>query len=323
MLALNCKIKVGSFVFYSVSEVKIISTFRQFTDECYITLPRKVEWEGKNIHLGDEGLIKASDKVTVELGYDEDLKTEFSGYLRQVGSGFPIKLSCEDEMYKLKKETVSPKEFESAKLRDVLAYILPADILSNAKIDDINLGRFLIRDNVSVSKVIKEIKDQYHIFIFFRDGKLCAGRPVWTEYQKEHKFIFGHNIINDELKYIREEDVKLRVKAVSILEDSTKLEVEVGDKEGSLHTVKVNYVDNKSDLEKLANKRLEALKFTGMHGRFTAFGVPSVKQGDIANFTDELEDSDEREGRYRIDKVVKEFGVSAAYKQTIHIGAKM
>ncbi|UVP09466.1 hypothetical protein NXW52_16290 [Bacteroides ovatus] len=52
-------------------------------------------------------LLSAGDQVKIELGYDSNLYTEFEGYISLIGWGVPVTIRCEDEMYNLKRKTVS------------------------------------------------------------------------------------------------------------------------------------------------------------------------------------------------------------------------
>ncbi len=322
MKRIVCDIKIGSFRFYSVNEVKIESTYRRLIDTGRIVLPRRTSWQGKSVNLGEEGLIRPFNVVKVWLGYDDELRLEFQGFVRKVHAGSPVVVECEDDGYILKQTAVEPKSWPVATLKEVAEHVLPNWMFRNASIDDINLGAFNIYSNVTAAKVIQEIIDQYSIYAFFRGGGLYIGRPVWDEKQETVDFTFGYNIIDDgrRLKFHDPEEAKIRVKAINVKEDGTKLQEEVGDDGGTLHTINVNYLDSTSELKALAQRRYEALKKTGLTGSFEAFGLPRVKHGDIINFNDLLNDTDERTGKYVVEGVTKQYGVSSGYKQLIKLG---
>lgn len=87
-----------------VTEVEISRDMEKLTDECKITLPKKIKWDGKA-----EIPVQRGDSVKVWLGYDGDQQFAFAGYVRDIGFKTPVVLSCEDEMFKLKQQTTVKK----------------------------------------------------------------------------------------------------------------------------------------------------------------------------------------------------------------------
>lgn len=304
-----------------ICEIQIISTWRSLTNTCKLTIPRSVKWEDKNIRLGDGSLIQEGNKITVELGYDDKLNVEFEGYVKTVGAGFPIVLDCEDNAYLLKKHKVENKDFQTSTLQEVIEHCLPAGISFEAA--DVKLGRFIINNTPTAAKVFDEISRQYNLPFFFRDGVLLAGLPYWPDKSIESTFKFGFNIISDNLQYVKEEDLQLRVKSIGIMADNTKYEASVGDESGELRTFYFYNVDDKVKLKEFAEEQLKQLKYTGLQGNITGFGIPVIDQGDICHIIDELEETKEREGKYQVEKVVTRFGYSSGFRREISLGRKV
>lgn len=323
MLKLSCKVVIGSFTFYSIVECSIDTSYTQLIDVCRIHLPRRTTWKGLPVYLGETGLIKPYAAVEVWLGYDGKLQREFSGFVRKVYAGTPVVVECEDDAYILKQTKVLPKAFDQTTLKEVLKYVLPPWMYELATIDDVNLGKFIIYSEVTAAKVLQEIMSQYHLFAFFRDGGLFVGRPVFDEGQKEHSLTWGYNIITDPraLDYMHDDENLIRVKAISVLKDNTKLEAEYGDDGGTIHEVNVNFIDNETDLKEMAKRRYEVLKRPGMRGSVEIFGIPRLKHGDIINFASVLEDSGECTGKYVTEGILKTFG-SNGYKQLAKLGGR-
>ena len=91
-------------VIYTISSVHIESSWKMLTDSAEIVLPRRIKYfAGKDL----KELLSAGDQVKIELGYDSNLYTEFEGYISLIGWGVPVTIRCEDEMYNLKRKTVS------------------------------------------------------------------------------------------------------------------------------------------------------------------------------------------------------------------------
>ena len=87
MLRLNSKITFTSkatgdeIVFDFVNNVEINTSYENLTDTAKITLPRKLNFDGKPIVVGVTSLFKRGDKVKIELGYFPNLRTVFNGYI--------------------------------------------------------------------------------------------------------------------------------------------------------------------------------------------------------------------------------------------------
>lgn len=335
MFEINCKITIADTTgaekmqITEIGELQIVSGFRQLTETATFVLPRRVKIAGRIQLLDDAGIFREGDRVEIAAGYDGQPETLFNGFIRRIGVSFPIQIECENEAYRLKKMTVKPKEFKAAKLKDILEYVVPADI--PVKASNMNLGRFLIAQTVTVSKVIETICAQYSTFAFFRGGTLYVGVPFWTDYQKIIPFTYSQNIVNAAgLRYLRAEDAKIKIKAVSLTADNKKLEVEVGDSDGALRTFHYNDIQDKTDLKKTAERILAQIQYDGLQGTLEVFGIPVVRQGDAVDldfarveYMEGLRENDRRNGKYLVEKVVTKIGFSSGYRQMIDLGKKL
>ena len=135
------------------------------------------------------------------------------------------------------------------------------------------------------------------------------------------------NIISDSLKYTLAEDVKVCVKATSIQEDNTKIEVTVPAEAETnpseyeqRHFLLPGYTDAAS-LKEAAEKTLAEYKTDKMEGTLTLFGIPFVRKGDVVRLTDK--DRSERDGkRFRVDAVTYSFG-TGGYRQEVTLGKRV
>ena len=321
MLKLTSEIKIGKYKFKNIHTVEITRSLRSIIDRCTIIIPRKVQFNKQNIHLGSSGMLRRGMAVTVKLGYDDQLTEVFSGVLKHVGAGFPVRLECEGAETALKLQQVKPRTFTSATLEDVIKYILPKGMTYQAV--DVSLGEFRILTETTASQVINAIVSKYALPIFTRGSKIYAGTTAWEDIITTHELAFGHNIIDHKLKYIREEDLLIKVKAVSILKDSKKVEATVGDENGDVRTIHFYNVSDKKKLEAQARDILDELKYSGMQGTVTTFGEPFIQHGDAVKLTDTLDLIKEKEGTYRVEKVVTRFGIGHGYRQVISLGKKI
>lgn len=321
MNKLSSEIRIGKYKFTNICTVTITRSLRQVIDRCVIVIPRKVQFNKRNINLGSSGLLQEGMEVTVQLGYDDDLTEVFKGVLKNVGAGFPVVLECEGEETALKNHQVKPKQWKSATLEQILTYILPAGMTLQSA--DVQIGEFKILKEVTATQVINVLSSKYSLPIFTRGSVLYAGTTAWDEIRTTHELAIGNNIIGHKLKYIKEEDVKLKVKAISILKDSTKVEATVGDEYGDVRTLHFYNMTDEKKLEAQAKAILDELKYSGMQGTVETFGRPFIQHGDAVEVTDNLDVIKEKEGTYQVEKVITRFGIGHGYRQVVSLGKKI
>jgi len=315
-MKLTCNIKIGKYAFTHVVELTVNTSIDQLTDTCTIELPSKLSWKGKTIALGTDGLIKTGDRVIVKIGYDNGLQTVFKGYLKHIKPGVRVKLTCENEMYNLKQNPIT-KSYKSTDLASLLQDILPSS--TTIKPVNMELGQILI-NNMTPAKVLEQLQTDFGIFSYFKDETLYSGFAYWPDDAATHILKFKHNIIDDSsVEFIREEDVKIKVKAVSIQKNNTKIEKEYGDPDGDLRTLHFYDVPLAS-LESVAQEEIKKLKYTGLKGSLMIFGEPYVIKGDVVAISDP--DYPEKDGSYLVKSVEYRFG-TRGYRQKIELGPKV
>ena len=113
---MNSHIEIGTFVFRDrINSVTTKSSWKALADTASIKLPNlKRLADGKRA----EDLIHVGDTVVIKLGYDGKLQNEFTGYVSSIKPTIPLEIICEDEMWQLKRRTVT-QSWRSVKLREV------------------------------------------------------------------------------------------------------------------------------------------------------------------------------------------------------------
>lgn len=324
MLRLQSKITFTSktdgteIVFDFVNQVEIETSYENLTDTAKITIPRKLNFDGKPIAVGVDSIFKRGDTVKIELGYFPDLRTVFEGYVSKVNPKTPIVLECEDKMFILKTTIISKYSKTSVTLKNLLTDII-GDVVEFRTLLDVELGSFKV-SNASVAKVLDTLKSDYGFYSYFVNGVLNVGLAADSSDTQTIEYKFEENIIDDSsLEYQRSEDMRLKVKAVSInSSDNSKIEVEVGDEDGALKTF---YTQNATleGLRQFANLKLTEWKYEGFSGSFTTFGEPYVRHGDTAKLISDK--FPEKNGLYEVVSVKRLLGMDG-YKQDIELGIK-
>ena len=320
MLTLKSNITIGDYTYNGVVEFNAQSTWETLTDTASITFPRKVEWQGKELATGDSPLIRRGDPVLVELGYDQGSDViyraiVFRGFVTSIHATIPIVVDCEDAAWLLKQQTLK-KSYKDAQLSDLLKDLLPSTVPSEGP--QVRLGPFRI-SNATPAMVFEKIREKYFLKSWFRAGKMYCGFAYLPALQSRHTIRFDQHVVENDLKYVNEEDVKISLKIISVSPDNKKTEYQFGDPDGEVRTV-YYYDKNASDVNHMGSQEIERLRYTGYRGSLTIFGDPFVQHGDVLDIHDPF--YPERDGSYLVKSVEISFG-SGGFRQLLTLDIKV
>lgn len=304
MKAMVSEITIGDYIFDNCHSVEITSGWQKLGDTAVIELP--------NIGGNLASKLKPGDAVEVKLGYDDLLVTEYTGYVVRVSPSTPVRVECLDEMWQLRQQTVS-MSWKSTTLAEVLKYIAPDALLD--QVPQMTLAPFRL-DQVTRAEALEGINEQYGLAVYFRGPKLFAGLPYTEQGVAKEYYHFQRNCLMGDLSYRRAEDVRVKVKAVSIKPDNTRIEVTLGDNDGELHSL-TYYNLTVAELNQQATEQMKRLRFDGYSGNFTAFGQPNPVHGAVVELHDDI--YPERAGNYYIDQVRTTYG-QGGYRHIITLG---
>ena len=308
MKAHNIKATISGLDFTFGHSISVESSWENLTDTATFVCPSQLKFQGQNIASGTS-LFNVGDPVKLEMGYNGEYD-QFEGFLNQIKPGTPLKFMIEDSMWKLKQTTVD-LSYRNLNLQELLADISPIPYQSA----DVTLGKFRVQ-GLTPAQVLKLIKDEYSLYSWVRNGKLYAGLAYWPDLGRSHIFKFRVNVIESNLTYRKQTDIKLRAKAISFLQSGEKLEASVGDPSGELRTLTYYNIESEQELKDLAAKDLEKYKFEGWMGNFLTFGQPYVQHGDIVSLIDP--DRPDLNTKAFVKKVKRSAGVDG-YRQRIYL----
>lgn len=338
MLRPKVEITIGNIKFGYVTNYSGSDSWEQLTEKYTIVMPNKLRFKGESIVNNKtstgESLFKRKDPVTIKFGYFPNFQTIFEGFVSKIIPDSPLVIECQDAMYILK-ETSHTLSLKAPTLNELISEIVKDDDgndLIGFETIDTTLGPFRISNANAVQVLDKLRGDPYGFFSFIQDGILKVGFAFNPGGGKEHNFDFERNIISHSLEYLREDDVKIAVKAVNLSKDQKKTERHIFfDSNGTITTseaapagaeIRTLFFNNTSleDMVAAAERKLPELIYEGWRGSFLTFGEPVVKHGDVAVLKSRR--YPERDGKYLVKGVSPSGGVGG-FRQKVELDAKV
>ncbi len=298
----------GEFVSEKIVSAEITRDMEKLTDECKLSFPGKKSWDFVPVSRGD--------KVTVALGYKKP-ELLFTGYVREIKDKAPFTMTCEDEMYALKLQQTEKKAYTSVTLSQLLSdQNIPYKI---NVMGEQSLGQYRVTED-TVAEMLSSLQKN-GISSFFRlinkEPVLYSGVIFDRDSTPSQVFETGVNIINDDdLNWSRAEDQKIKLTAISLLPDNSKIKIEVGDDDGEARTVNT-YNKTEAELREWAEQELDRIKVDGLTGSFQTFGHKIVDILDVIG----MKIDGEKKGVYQVKKNVIKFGTSG-FRQEITLGLR-
>jgi hypothetical protein len=314
MFRLTSKINIADrWRFNGMVAVEVVSTWDALTDTATLTVPKKIQWEDKPLVFSDNPILKKGNPLSINVGLNGRNAEWFNGYITAIHAGKETTIDCQDAMFLLKKGTFT-KSYEKAKLSQILKDMMPKSVPFEV-VADYDLGQLRI-SNATPAQVLEQLRQDYFVRVFFRDGKMYAGLSVVPKLQKTHRL---NLVIDNNLEYINKDEVKILIKGVIMDAKNKKETIEVGDKDGETRTIH-KYNISKAEMKRLCEQELERLRYSGFRGSFTTFIEPFINHGDIV-YLPKLYDVD-TEGGYLVKKVTRSFDGTKA-RQTVELETKI
>jgi len=319
----------AKFEFNIVTSVEIVKERTNYTDTAIISFPNRLR---RKESLIDK--INIGDKVVIYLGYFPNLVKEYEGYISFIDKNSPLVLKLEDESFQLKRKSLPATTLKKTTLKKLIETFYDGE----TNILDTEIGDWRVAQNATLINVLDELKSKFGILSNFKEGVLNINTELVDNADtKEVLLNVQQNVVqdSDDLNFQEDTDIGVISHGLSLQKNGTKIEVfstykdNLPDNEivtsqlqplGVLNTLKVPDL-SLSALTKLVEQRLPKLFYTGVTGKITTFGAPSINHGDIAHLIDKR--TPERNGKYKINAVTKNFDTEVGYKQTITLGLKV
>lgn len=314
---MGSQVTLGNVLLKHVISFEVNESILEMSNTAKITIPRNyAELNGKSVLEQ----LSVGDEVTINAGYDGELEREFTGFIREIESDLPLVIHCDDETYPLRQSDFV-KSYKKATLKQVLSDIIPSDIQVEAP--SVNLGKFQI-NHESAFQVLQRIKESHGLYSRLQDGVLKINLRDLVDsgsIERVHTYVLNperqvSNLVKENnLKYKRTEDYKLRVKVSSITPDGKKTTADVGTKTNDANVINVTYPGEytEAELREYATSIYNKRTYDGYTGTITGFGLPRTHAGDVLKIVDDQEP--ERAGKYLIEKTEITYDDSDGFKR--------
>lgn len=325
-----------NLVFTVCQSLHIERSVQVLTDTAKLELPREfknaADAGGKTVDLSGKSIaayIQRGSKIKIELGYDDDLQTEFEGYITKIGADTPLTLECEDEMYMLKKtDKKITKSITSGKLKDVLKAILPSDYSIECN-EDYTIGKWVIEQNTPY-EVLEELRSKLGIRAYFKESKenskkLYVGMTIDFKPQQVYDYNFSKNVRQDKdtsLKFEVKEDRVLEVVVKSKQKNGKELSYTAGKKGGDTKTINMPQLTEK-ELKVWGDQAYKTHSYDGFEGTVNGWCYPRTTAGDAARLYRPFYVDGHQNGTYFIESVTIDLNAEDGIKRSNKLSYKL
>jgi hypothetical protein len=302
-----------------LNSVEIVSSVENLADTASIVLPESV----MNTPLNIEDKISRGTAVTIKLGYDDRLETEFVGFVTDiVNKSGTLAIECEDALFIFRK-AVPDKLFKPAPVKDILQYLIDnVDGSFSLEVDadyGITYEKFTIY-RAEAYDVLKKIQEELKANIYFdtSEKKLHFHAP-YLQKRGEVVYDMSKNVESSSLEYKLAKNRKIEVIIQSTGTDGKITEVTAGTTGGEKVEMKVGAM-SESDMQKVADTVLSQRNSDRYEGSIDTWLRPVVLPGYSAKFKDP--DYPDRDGSYYVTGVTTSFSDGGG-KRTVNFGIKL
>jgi len=325
MYNMTYDITVGKYKLRTIASVTIKRSVEQLTDTAVIKLPaimyNKVINSTNTSITYLEQSVNRGDRVTIRLGYNNELTTEFDGYLEHIeNENDQLQLHCEDGIF-LYRQSLPGKEHKNITISNLLQWIIDQLGLDHQLSCnyDITYDKFVVSGNTGYD-LLKKIQEELKPNIYLKDKTLHV-HPQYTEIFGTANYDFSLNIEKSNLKYKDAQQRKLLIEVQGKGIDGKVIKMEEGTIGGDRVTLNISGISNPECLKKIAREYLLAKGgYTGYEGSFTGWLLPYCDAGYKVHLTDR--DYEYKNGSYYVTAVEVEFSENGA-ERIITLGKKI
>ncbi len=308
-------IQIGNYRLRLLELVEIHKSVDLLTDTAKITIPGV--YHNRPLNIDDK--VKEGDEVTIKLGYNGQLVTEFEGFLRRIDTDDSrLTFHCEDGIY-LTRKSVSDKQFNKVSVKEIVQYCLSEIGMEKLNCTyNITYEKFVIKD-ANAFDVLKKIQEDTGANIYMNGDELNV-HPAYVEKGGDVHYDFAKNIEKSDLKYRNSDERKFEVTVEGVGLDGKKKRVTIGTTGGQKRKIHVSSPMSDSELKKRGQEEMKYLFFTGYEGSITSWLIPVVEPTYSAHIHDE--EYEFKTGSYYVVSVTTTFSENGGVRK-IELGRKL
>ncbi|WP_395049397.1 hypothetical protein [Flavobacterium sp.] len=308
----------GEFQLRTVKEIEVNSTVDNLADTATITLPDAV----LNHSLNIEDKIGRGTKVVIKYGYDNENKTEFIGYVKEITTdNSSLKIECEDALFLFRK-SVKDVELKPTSVKKIADYLV-SQIDPSFKVVcnefDLAYEKFVIHQATGYD-VLKKLQEETAANIYFDTAKKELHiHPPYIEKGGDVIYSSQKNVRSISLEYKKKIDRNVEVTIESVGKDGKVHSYKTGTTGGESVTRKVGSFSTAA-IKKIAEAELLKRSADGYEGSVDTWLIPFVAPTYTAEYTDT--DYPAKDGKYYVVSVKTNIS-SAGGKRTVQFGIKL
>lgn len=343
---LYSEITIGTLKFRGVHEVRVKRSIHSYADAAWIKVPSIAVINKGNRSsaevLTTGTLFKENDPVTIKLGYNGKLQTEFEGFVKRLNLNMPLEIECEGYVRRLRLDINVKKFYDKTSAKELLELLTkgkdgkPTGIsvvvadnipLINVKLPDVN--------GVEIIDAIKRFSEGMLTIFFITPTTLWCGL-TYTPYTRtatapegadpfnlgQANYRLGWNVVKDNgLKERVTSGERVQILFHGTLATGKKLMTASDDKTAKRKDKSLlNNIGSAAILQKLANEKQYRVNYAGYEGAINCFLVPYCLPGYKANVLDAR--YPERNGVYMVESTDVVFGVKGA-RRRVELGPRI
>ena len=297
--------------------VVIKKSVENLADTATIILPE----QSLNSPINIESKINRGTAVSIELGYNDNYKHEFSGFIQDiVVTDNSIEIVCEDDLFVFRKQ-VNNKYFKITSVKEIVQYIINQIDSSYTLSCDYDLAyeKYAINQATGYD-VLMKLKEEIKANIYFdSNAKILHIHAPYSEKKGNVKYSMQKNIENSSLQYKRAVDKKVEVTIESIDSKGKITTVKTGSTGGDSVTLKVGTM-SEADIKRIAQAELIKRNYDGFEGSFDTWLIPYVEPTYTAEYNDD--DYPDKKGRYYVSAVETTFSDNGGVR-SVTLGVKL
>lgn len=318
MLKMDWKVKFDNkYSLGLIAEIQIDCSVDNLVDTATIILPEAV----MNKIVNFQGKIKRGSFVSIELGYNGDLKKEFEGYVQEITTNdSSLKIVCEDALFLFRKN-VKDVELKSTDIKKIAQLLIdqidPSFTLNCDYI--IPYEKFIIHQATGYD-VLKKLQEETRANIYFdTKNKTLHIHGQYLEKLGEVKYSMQHNVEKSSLEYKIAIDKKVEVTIEGVDSKGKVTSYTAGTTGGEKITRKVGTIPQ-SGIKIMAETEYKNQISDGYSGSFDGWLIPFVQP----TYSAIIEDTDYpyKTGRYYVIGVKTTFSESGG-RRMITPGIKL